>query len=132
MEDPPSPLTIPKREAQLGTPDRDAAARSKRVNAGTSGSSVVSAPAAEVTVEKIEMSPATVALLRHMMRDEIKLGISEIQASNAQAITEIKKDARKELDKRIAALEEKRQSSQHTNTETRRQECGCCWSHWRF
>eukprot|EP00959_Pyramimonas_sp_CCMP1952_P194012 4057085-Pyramimonas_sp.AAC.1 len=65
--------------AQLGTPDGDAAARSKRVNAGMSGSSMVSAPATGVTVEKVEMSPATVALLRHMMRDEIKLGISEFK-----------------------------------------------------
>eukprot|EP00959_Pyramimonas_sp_CCMP1952_P473156 9501248-Pyramimonas_sp.AAC.1 len=39
MEDPTSPLTTPKRGAQLGTPDWDAAARSKRVNAGISGSS---------------------------------------------------------------------------------------------
>ena len=67
-----------KRAAPEGTPDREAGARSKMISTTTIVPKTLM-PEASEPVSKVEMSAATIAALRAMMRDEIKNGMFETE-----------------------------------------------------
>ena len=104
-----------KRAAPEGTPDREADARSKM---GSTTTIVPKALIPEVSepVSKVEMSAATIAALRGMMRDEIKNGMLEMEHRFTKqldrAIGDMKEEmkvettARQQLEERIVHLEQ--------------------------
>ena len=84
-----------KRTAPEGTPDREALARSKMPS--TDIVPKVLDPQPEDEVSRVEMSPATIALLRSMMRDEIKHGLDELESKFATSINQSVHMLREEL-----------------------------------
>ena len=104
-----------KRAVPEGTPDREADARSKM---GSTTTIVPKALIPEVSepVSKVEMSAATIAALRGMMRDEIKNGMLEMEHRFTKqldrAIGDMKEEmkvetaARQQLEERIVHLEQ--------------------------
>ena len=67
-----------KRGAPAGTPDREADARSKMHSSATMVPKVL-IPEANDPIPKVEMSAATIAALRAMMREESKNGMLEME-----------------------------------------------------
>ena len=104
-----------KRSAPEGTPDREAGARSK-MHSTTSIVPKALVPEASEPVTKVEMSAATIAALRAMMRDEIKNGLVEVEHRFTneldRALDDIKEElkaetaARQQLEERIVHLEQ--------------------------
>ena len=107
-----------KRTAPEGTPDREALARSKMPS--TDIVPKVLDPQPEDEVSRVEMSPATIALLRSMMRDEIKHGLDELESKFATSINQsvhvlreelsAEKEARHVLEERVRLLEQSKHS----------------------
>ena len=103
-----------KRTAPEGTLDREALARSKMPS--TDIVPKVLDPQPEDEVSRVEMSPATIALLRSMMRDEIKHGLDELESKFATSINQsvhvlreelsVEKEARHVLEERVRLLEQ--------------------------
>ena len=93
-----------KHSAPLGSPDREAESRAKRQS-----TLVVQ----EAVTERVEMSGATISALRGMMREEIKECLIEAQVIMDQKVEELRaelqseKEARQDLEQRIAKLESK-------------------------
>eukprot|EP00434_Breviolum_minutum_P031768 symbB.v1.2.028095.t1/scaffold2943.1/size66754/1 len=108
-----------KRSAPEGTPDREAHARAKFQP--TQLVPQVLVPEALDPINKVEMSAATIAALRSMMREEFKHGMTEMETMLAgkidASVGELRKeiaserDARQHLEERILCLEAK-----HMNT----------------
>ena len=115
-----------KRPAPEGTPDREAQARTK-------------AQASEVMprilptevqdpISKVEMSAATIATLRAVMREEITIGMSALEGRLTNKMDEqfiqMKQDleqersARTMLEERVAQLESKQANKENTNDVT--------------
>ena len=104
-----------KRTAPEGTPDREANARSK-MQSTTTIVPKASIPESSEPVSKVEMSAATIAALRAMMRDEIKNGMLEMEHRFTnkldRAIGDMKEElkvetaARQQLEARILHLEQ--------------------------
>lgn len=104
-----------KRSAPEGTPDREAHARAKFQP--TQLVPQVLVPEALDPINKVEMSAATIAALRSMMREEFRHGMAEmetmlagkIEASVGELRQEIasERDARQHLEERIRQLEAK-------------------------
>eukprot|EP00434_Breviolum_minutum_P016777 symbB.v1.2.014798.t1/scaffold1089.1/size139057/10 len=109
----PIALGSAKRAAPEGTPDREAEARSK-----IQSTDLVPKALPELTesVSKVEMSAATISLLRTMIRDEIKNGMLEMEHRFStkldNAIEEVKQElcveraSRQQLEERVAQLEQ--------------------------
>ena len=93
-----------KRAHTEGTPDREATSRAKALARETEHHQ-------HVETQKVEMSPATIMALRMMLREEVTAIEENITNKVASGITELKeelrqeKEARKELEERIAKLE---------------------------
>ena len=112
-----------KRAAPEGTPDREAEARSK-----IQSTDLVPKALPELTesVSKVEMSAATISLLRTMIRDEIKNGMLEMEhrfsAKLDNAIGEVKEElcveraSRQQLEERVAKLEQQHVREQTAST----------------
>ena len=104
-----------KRSAPEGTPDREAQARAKFQP--TQLVPQVWVPEVMDPINKVEMSAATIAALRSMMREEFKHGMAEMETILASKIEnsvgELRKeiaserDARQHLEERISHLEQK-------------------------
>ena len=104
-----------KRSAPEGTPDREAHARAKFQP--TQLVPQVLVPEALDPINKVEMSAATIAALRSMMREEFKHGMAEMETMLAgkidASVGELRKeiaserDARQHLEERISRLEAK-------------------------
>ena len=104
-----------KRAAPEGTPDREADARSKMGSTTTIFPKAL-IPEVSEPVSKVEMSAATIAALRGMMRDEIKNGMLEMEHRFTKqldrAIGDMKEEmkveiaARQQLEERIVHLEQ--------------------------
>ena len=104
-----------KRAAPEGTPDREADARSKMSSTTTIVPKAL-IPEASEPVSTLEMSAATIAALRGMMRDEIKNGMLEMEHRFTKqldrAIGDMKEEmkvettARQQLEERILHLEQ--------------------------
>ena len=104
-----------KKAAIEGTPDKEAKQRS-RVSHSQVAPLVLAPPAAEA-VNKVEMSGATIAALRRMMREEVKLGVEDMEQKVAarldQSLGPLKeqlceeKEARQKLEERVRLLEDK-------------------------
>ena len=104
-----------KRSAPEGTPDREAQARAKFQP--TQLVPQVLVPEVLDPINKVEMSAATIAALRSMMREEFKHGMAEMETILASKIEnsvgELRKeiaserDARQHLEERISHLEQK-------------------------
>ena len=107
------------RSAPEGTPDREAHARAKFQP--TQLVPQVLVPEALDPINKVEMSAATIAALRFMMREEFRHGMAEMETMLAgkidASVGELRKeiaserDARQHLEERISRLEAK-----HMNT----------------
>ena len=103
-----------KRGAPAGTPDREADARSKMHSSATMVPKVL-IPEANDPISKVEMSAATITALRAMMREEIKNGMLEMEdrfsnklhqaVGNMKEEVKIEREARQQLEERIARLE---------------------------
>ena len=112
-----------KRAAPEGTPDRESEARSK-----IQSTDLVPKALPELTesVSKVEMSAATISLLRTMIRDEIKNGMLEMEhrfsAKLDNAIEEVKEELcverayRQQLEERVAQLEQQHVREQAAST----------------
>ena len=93
-----------KRAHTEGTPDREATSRAKALARETEHHQ-------HVETQKVEMSPATIMALRMMLREEVAAIEENITNKVASGIHELKeelrqeKEARKELEERIAKLE---------------------------
>ena len=108
-----------KRSAPEGTPDREAHARAKLQP--TQLVPQVLVPEVLDPVHKVEMSAATIAALRSMMREEFRHGMAEMETMLAgkieSSVDELRKeiacerDARQHLEQRIAHLEVKHLNS---------------------
>ena len=110
-------------KAPEGTPDREAEARSK-----IQSTDLVPKALPELTesVSKVEMSAATISLLRTMIRDEIKNGMLEMEhrfsAKLDNAIGEVKEElcveraSRQQLEERVAQLEQQHVREQAAST----------------
>ena len=108
-----------KRSAPEGTPDREAHARAKLQP--TQLVPQVLVPEVLDPVHKVEMSAATIAALRSMMREEFRHGMAEMEQMLAgkieSSVDELRKeiacerDARQHLEQRIAHLEVKHLNS---------------------
>ena len=83
------------RGAPKGTPDRKASARSKIPL--TEVVPKVLAPQSNEAASRADMSPATVALLRTMMHDEIKSALEEMEPTFGSKLEESLQGLRKEL-----------------------------------
>eukprot|EP00434_Breviolum_minutum_P029783 symbB.v1.2.026333.t1/scaffold2623.1/size98372/5 len=104
-----------KRAAIEGTPDKEAEQRS-RVSPSQVAPFVLAPPAAEA-VNKVEMSGATIAALRRMMREEVKLGVEDMEQKVAARLDQSlgplqehlceEKGARQKLEERVRLLEDK-------------------------
>ena len=77
-----------KRTVPEGTPDREADARSKMQSTTTIVPKAL-IPESIEPVSKVEMSAATIAALRAMMRDEIKNGMLEMENVSPANWTEL-------------------------------------------
>eukprot|EP00434_Breviolum_minutum_P001783 symbB.v1.2.001578.t1/scaffold88.1/size340390/13 len=107
--------TSTKRAATEGTPDKEAEQRS-RVSPSQVAPLVLVPPVVE-PVNKVEMSGATIAALRSMMREEVKLGVDDMEQKVAarldQSLAPLKeqlceeKNARQKLEERVRILEGK-------------------------
>ena len=121
-----------KRGAPAGTPDREADARSKMHSSATMVPKVL-IPEANDPISKVEMSAATIAALRAMMREEIKNGMLEMEdrfsnklqqaVGNMKEEVKVEREARQQLEERIARLEtdsalKQGNSSQNKNYES--------------
>eukprot|EP00434_Breviolum_minutum_P015816 symbB.v1.2.013933.t1/scaffold996.1/size145880/14 len=112
-----------KRAAPEGTPDREAEARSK-----IQSTDLVPKALPELTesVSKVEMSAATISLLRTMIRDEIKNSMLEMEhrfsAKLDNAMGEVKEElcveraSRQQLEERVAKLEQQHVREQAAST----------------
>lgn len=110
-----------KRSAPEGTRDREAQTRSKMQP--NQGNSQILVPETSDPISKVEMSAATIAALRAMMREEIRAGMLEVEERMAtkcdEAIRNMQQDiaeereARKVLEERVKVLE----ANQATTTE---------------
>ena len=93
-----------KRAHTEGAPDREATSRAKALARETEHHQ-------HVKTQKVEMSPATIMALRMMLREEVTAIEENITNKVASGIHELKeelrqeKEARKELEERIAKLE---------------------------
>ena len=121
-----------KRGAPAGTPDREADARSKMHSSATMVPKVL-IPEANDPISKVEMSAATITALRAMMREEIKNGMLEMEdrfsnklqqaVGNMKEEVKVEREARQQLEERIARLEtdsalKQGNSSQNKNYES--------------
>ena len=107
--------TSTKRAATEGTPDKEAEQRS-RVSPSQVAPLVLVPPVVEPR-NKVEMSGATIAALRRMMREEVKLGVDDMEQKVAarldQSLAPLKeqlceeKEARQKLEERVRILEGK-------------------------
>ena len=105
--------TSTKRAATEGTPDKEAEQRS-RVSPSQVAPLVLVPPVVK-PVNKVEMSGATIAALRRMMREEVKLGVDDMDHKVAarldQSLAPLKeqlceeKEARQKLEERVRILE---------------------------
>ena len=103
-----------KRGAPAGTPDREADARSKMHSSATMVPKVL-IPEANDPISKVEMSAATITALSAMMREESKNGMLEMEdrfsnklhqaVGNVKEEVKIEREARQQLEERIARLE---------------------------
>ena len=115
-----------KRAAPEGTPDREADARSKMSSTTTIVPKAL-IPEASEPVSKVEMSAATIAALRGMMRDEIKNGMLEMEHRFTKqldrAIGDMKEEmkvettARQQLIERILHLEQNLSKQSNSTTD---------------
>ena len=94
-----------KRIAPEGTPDREADARSKMPSTTTIVPKAL-IPEASEPVSKVEMSAATIAALRAMMRDEIKHGMLEMEHRFTNELDRVVGDMKEELKIEIAARQQ--------------------------
>ena len=115
-----------KRPAPEGTPDREAQARTK---AQASDLMPRMLPTEEQDhVSKVEMSAATIATLRALMREEISIGMSALESRLTNKMDDqfiqMKQDleqegsARTMLEERVAQLESKQATKANTNDVT--------------
>ena len=112
-----------KRAAPEGTPDREAEARSKIQSTELVPKAL---PELAEPVSKVEMSAATISLLRTMIRDEIKNGMVEMEhrfgAKLDNVIGEVKEElcveraSRQQLEERVAQLEQQNVRNQAAST----------------
>ena len=115
-----------KRAAPEGTPDREADATSKMSSTTTIVPKAL-IPEASEPVSKVEMSAATIAALRGMMRDEIKNGMLEMEHRFTKqldrAIGDMKEEmkvettARQQLEERILHLEQNLSKQSNSTTD---------------
>ena len=115
-----------KRPAPEGTPDREAQARTK----AQASDLMPRALPTEVQepISKVEMSAATIATLRAVMREEIGIGMSALESRLTNKMDEqfiqMKQDleqersARTMLEERVAQLESKQAIKENTNDVT--------------
>ena len=104
-----------KRGAPEGTPDREASARAKAPLKELVPRSVLN-DGMEIETSRVEMSSATIAALRSMMREELANGLQEMEGKIVTkmegAMGELKKElaqekeARKQLEERVRNLEQ--------------------------
>ena len=94
-----------KRTAPEGTPDREADARSKMQSSTTIIPKAL-IPESSEPVSKVEMSAATIAALRAMMRDEIKNGMLEMEHRFTNNLDRAMSDMKEELKVETAAREQ--------------------------
>lgn len=104
-----------KRGAPDGTPDREASARAKAPLKEVVPRSVLNDDM-EIETSRVEMSSATIAALRAMMREELANGLQEMEGKIVTkiegAMGELKKEfaqekeARKQLEERVRNLEQ--------------------------
>ena len=117
-----------KRAAPQGTPDREASTRAKTKPETTSEALELAKPHGNLsnssgTGNQVEMSAATIAILRSMMREEIAHGMGEVEARVVRAVDETfqqlqsqiasEREARVHLEDRIRRLEQATPSSAH-------------------
>ena len=103
-----------KRGAPAGTPDREADARSKMHSSAAMVPKIL-IPEANDPISKVEMSAATITALRAMMREEITNGMLEMEdrfskkleqaVGNMKDEVKVEREARQQLEERIARLE---------------------------
>eukprot|EP00438_Fugacium_kawagutii_P003297 Skav217944 [mRNA] locus=scaffold2100:100604:108060:- [translate_table: standard] len=117
-EDPPTTTT--KRGPQEGTPDREASARAKaakEVAPRALSSSGFGATSNQVETTRVDMSAATIAALRSMMREELSSSLRDLEANLGGRIEGLQKElceereARQKLEQRIHVLELSKQST---------------------
>ena len=106
------PATAPKRSAPHGTPDREANARAKQQSTQVHKMTpdaigrIPDFPVPEVTTDRCEMNPATIAVLRGMMKEEINNGIKEMEKVVDKKIATAVGEVRKEIKTETAVREE--------------------------
>ena len=115
-----------KRPAPEGTPDREAQARTK-AQASDLMPRILPTEVQD-PVSKVEMSAATIATLRAVMREEISIGMSALESRLTNKMddqfTQMKQDleqersARTMLEERVAQLESKQATKENTNDVT--------------
>ena len=120
-----------KRGAPAGTPDPEADARSKMHSTAAMVPKVL-IPEANGPISTVEMSAATITALRAMMREEIRNGMMEMEdrfstnlqqaVGNMKEEVKVEREARQQLEERIARLEtdsalKQGNSSQNNNYE---------------
>ena len=106
-----------KRSAPEGTPDRESQARASTRVPPSQMVPQVLAPEVSDPVNKVEMSAATIAALRMMMREELTNGMNDMESRLSgridKALHEVRtevaheRDARRLLEERVRQLEER-------------------------
>lgn len=119
--------TVRKRLAGTGSPEKMAEARAKGPFRYAQGADLQSMPAAsfpnEAVTERVEMSHATIATLRAMMREEVHKGVEDtekiVELKVSDALRPLREElaAQKEsyqrLEQRVAELENKSKDAPH-------------------
>ena len=115
-----------KRPAPEGTPDREAQARTKAQASDLMPRTLPTE--VQEPISKVEMSAATIATLRAVMREEISIGMSALESRLTNKMDEqfiqMKQDleqersARTMLEERVAQLESKQAIKENTNDVT--------------
>ena len=110
-----------KRAATEGTPDREAHARAKNTPETAAHALMLATPqtsnSSGAGINQVEMSAATMSILRNMMREEIALGIEGVETRVANKIDDsldrlhsqiaMEREARIQLEERVRQLEQK-------------------------
>ena len=115
-----------KRPAPEGTPDREAQARTKAQASDLMPRTLPTK--VEDPISKVEMSAATIATLRAVMREEISIGMCALEGRLTNKMDEQfiqmkqdlehKRSARAMLAERVAQLESKQATKENTNDVT--------------